>query len=225
MDVSPASTVHNAPTQLNTLRDYGFLASGFLAGGKLEYRAGVYQGVRYAGSHNSFRRAAMLQYNFFEAEKGYVYPETYLAQKKVMGLHAGYDAQSEYTAYSGAFFGMLPFAEKTRELAWLAQVASYDFDGFVLPPGVTTAPKTQDTYLVQAGFLFGRFQPFVKWESLRYDAEADQPGDVDRIGAGVNYYVSRQNFKLSAQYQKADFKGPALKDTDQYTVQIQLLYY
>jgi hypothetical protein len=229
MDVSPASTAHNAPTQLNTLRDHGLSASGFLLRGRLEYRAGVYQGVRYSGSHNSFRRSAMLQYNFFEAEKGYVYPETYLAKKKVMGVHAGYDAQGDYSAWSGAFFGMLPLREKTSEFAWLAQVAHYDGDDF--EPPVTTPPtpalKTQDTYLVEAGYLFGglHLQPFVKWESVQYDAEANQPGDVDRVGVGFNYYVAAQNLKISAQYQKADFSGPELKDTDQYTLQIQLLYY
>lgn len=83
LDISPTSTVMAGPTQTNGLRDNGVQAKGTLVdGGRLEYRAAVFQGVRDSASRNPFRTAAYLQYNFFEKEKGYVFAGTNLGKKK-----------------------------------------------------------------------------------------------------------------------------------------------
>ncbi|HEX9161354.1 MAG TPA: hypothetical protein VF980_06565, partial [Thermoanaerobaculia bacterium] len=84
LDYGSFSFTESGPTQSVVGRDTGFLAKGYLAGGKFEYRGGIFQGARQTGSRNSLRETARLSYNPWETESGYTYPGVYLGNKKVL---------------------------------------------------------------------------------------------------------------------------------------------
>jgi hypothetical protein len=82
------------------LRDLGFQANGFFLEDHLEYRAGVFQGTRapatptQSAGHNAPRVIAMLQYNLWDTEKGYVNGGHYFGTKQVVGVFASFDYQT-----------------------------------------------------------------------------------------------------------------------------------
>jgi hypothetical protein len=228
LDVSPMSTVFATPTGTGGLRDTGFQARGYLLDrGQLEYRLAVTQGLRTAavtgvdgGSRNSFRTTAFLNYNFFETESGYVLGGTNLGKKKVLALSGGVDTQSTYSAYSANIFTTLPVGkggEFAGQLQWVHA------DGGAWVPTILR----QNDYLAEVAFLIGesKLQPFAKWEQQSFSDTYDPSKNVTHWGAGFNYYVAKQNFKITGQYQRHVPKSAAIPATNQFTVQLQLFYF
>jgi hypothetical protein len=76
LDFSSYLFLQSGPTQSVGGRDTGFQAMGYLAGGRLEYRAGVFQGFRQSDARNPLRTTARVQYDVWDIETGYVYPGT-----------------------------------------------------------------------------------------------------------------------------------------------------
>lgn len=226
LDISPTSTVFSAPTQSNGLRDTGFQAKGYLADGRLEYRAAVFQGIRAAGAagtlagRNAFRRSAYLQYDFFEKERGYVYAGTNLGKRKVVALSGGYDAQSKYKAYSANLFATLPVA-KGDEFAGTIQTNKYNGGTFI----PSLADQRDD--LVELGYYLSalKIQPFAKVEDQKFHQGFNPSKDQTRYGAGLNYYVMGQNLKFTAQLFHVKPKNGAINSTNEFTIQMQAWYY
>ena len=69
-------------------RDAGVQARGLVAGGLLEYRFGLFQGLRQAqgptmsASRNFFRATGRVQVNLMDPETGFFYASTYLARRR-----------------------------------------------------------------------------------------------------------------------------------------------
>jgi hypothetical protein len=116
MDYGSFSFLNSAPTQSSVGRDTGFQAKGYLANKRLEYRFGVFQGIRQAGSRNGFRTAGRLQYSFLDVEVGPFYTGTYLGKKKIFEIGVGMDEQQDYRATSGDFFFDHPLAVRLHPL-------------------------------------------------------------------------------------------------------------
>ncbi len=220
LDVSPTSTVYNGPTQSNGLRDLGFQAKGYVADGRLEYRAALFQGVRDAAARNSFRHTGFLQYDFMEKERGYVYAGTGLGKRKVLALSGGYDGQRDYKSYSGTLYTFVPVMG-TNEVAGSLAVNHYDGGNFL-----KTLPRQND-YFAQLGYYFAplKLQPFAKYEDQKFGVTSVPSKDVRRYGAGVNYYVMGQNLKLTGQYLHVTPRNTAIKSTNEFTIQVQAWYY
>src|SRR5947209_14182174 len=70
----------STPTTSRTGRDYGLRARGYVADDHLEYRLGVYQGVRGTNNSNDFRYAGRLMYTFFTPQVGIFYRGTSLGK-------------------------------------------------------------------------------------------------------------------------------------------------
>jgi hypothetical protein len=226
LDISPTSTVFSAPTTSNGLRDTGFQVKGYLIDdGRLEYRAALFQGIRQAGSPgktaagNAFRNSAYLQFNFLEKERGYVFAGTNLGKKSIFNISAGYDGQNDYKAYSGDVFATIPFGAG-NEIGGQVQGIHYDGGTFI-----KTIPRQND-FLVELALYAAaaKLQPFGKYESQKFSNTIDKPKDQTRWGAGLNYYVSGQNLKLTGQYLRVTPKSP-LKETNEFTFQFQVWYY
>jgi Phosphate-selective porin O and P len=220
LDISPTSTVFSTPTTSNGLRDTGFQLHGYLVdGGRLEYRAAVFQGIRQEGSRNPFRTAGYLQWDFLEKERGYVFAGTNLGKKAIFNISSGFDAQKSYKAYSGDVFWALPVGAG-NEFGGQGQWVHYDGGDFI------KAIPRQNDYLVELAYYAAaaKLQPFGKYEAQKFTNSVDKPKDQDRWGAGLNYYVSGQNLKLTAQYLRVIPKSP-LKDTNEFTFQFQVWYY
>jgi hypothetical protein len=220
LDISPTATVFSAPTQSNGLRDTGFQVKGYVADGRLEYRAAIFQGLRLAGARNAFRRSAFLQYDFFEKERGYVFPGTALGKRKIVALTGGYDGQNKYKSYSGSLFATIPI-NKVDEFAGLVQHNHYDGGTFI-----TALPKQRDE-LLELGYYLGalKLQPFAKYESQKFSVASNPTKDLTRYGAGLNYYVAGQNLKFTGQLLRVKPKNNAIHATNEATVQLQMWYY
>jgi hypothetical protein len=220
LDAATSSGVFSGPTGSDANRDTGVELKGYLInGGHLEYRYAVEQGIRQEGSRNGFRNTAYLQYDFFDTERGYVFPGTNLGKRKILALSGGYDGQSNYHSYSGNLFWNLPDAAKD-ELG--GQVQWCHFDGNTFIP---TLPRQND-YLAELAYYISaaKFQPFGKWEQQKFVADSQKKNDVTRWGGGFHYYVYGQNLKLSAQYLRIMPRAP-IKDTNEFTLAMQVWYF
>ena len=218
LDISPTATVFSGPTQSNGLRDTGFQAKGYVADGRLEYRAAIFQGIRANGGRAAFRRAAYLQYDFFEKERGYVYPGTNLGKRKILAVSAGYDGQSKYKAYSGSVCTSMPLPGG-NEFAGVIQVNRYNGGTFI-----TAIPNQRDD-VVELGYYLSplKIQPFAKVEDQKFNASANKSKDQNRYGGGLNYYVSGQNLKFTGQV--LHVKPKSGNSTNEFSVQMQVWYY
>src|SRR5262245_54727529 len=108
------------------LRDVGIEAKGYLLDDHLEYRLGVFGGLRdlptmtQIGSKNSPRVAGFLQYNALDVDKGYVFQGTYYGRKNIAGVAAGFDFQKgtdadPYWAASASVFAAIPLNGNPKE--------------------------------------------------------------------------------------------------------------
>lgn len=224
LDISPTATVFAGPTQTSATRDTGVQAKGYLFdGGRLEYRAAIFQGVRDAASRNSFLHAAYLQWDFWEKERGYVYAGTNRGTRKILALSGGYTGQKDYKSGSLNLHMNLPVgtAKDKNEIAALVQAMHYDGGTFL-----KSLPKQND-YLAEFDYYMApvKTQPFVKFEEQKFSATSNPSKDVFRFGAGFNYYVYGQNLKLTGQLLRIKPKNGAIRASNEFTVQMQVWYY
>jgi hypothetical protein len=223
MDYGTWSFQESGPTQSSTGRDTGFQAKGFLADDHLEYRAGVYSGFRAPGVKNSFRFAGRLQYNVFDVEKGQFYTGMYFGKKKILAIGAGYDTQSDYSAYAGDVFFDFPVGGGN---GITAQADYIHYDG-----GVTfnTAAlfKQNDLYL-EAGFFLGgpKILPFIRYEQQKYSDDVNKTLNRTKYQGGLGFYPYGANFNIKAGFGRTDAPdNPNVASTNQYTIQVQVFYF
>src|ERR1051325_5974584 len=95
VDYGTYTFANSTALQNSAGRDTGIQARGYLAGKKLEYRAGVFQGMR-DQLNRELRSTVRLQYNVFDPETTFFYTGSYLGKKKLLSLGAGYDHQHKY---------------------------------------------------------------------------------------------------------------------------------
>src|SRR6266581_1134883 len=91
IDYGAYAFLHGGPTKSVVGRDTGFMARGYLAKSRLEYRVGAFQGARDRLSANPLRWAGHLQYAFLDPEAGFFTTGTYLGKKKVLTVGGGFD--------------------------------------------------------------------------------------------------------------------------------------
>lgn len=238
-DTSNFSLQANALTASSGGRDLGFQLKGYLARDRLEYRAGVFSGQRQAprpgqaGSRNSPRFAARLQYDVFDPEKGYTYPGTNLGSKRILAVGAWGDLQGDYRGGGADLTFDFPVVGRN---AVTASVQYYFYDGgrqFTQVSGdVTTSllPR-QHALFADAGFYFVRLklQPFLRYERLDLEDAAFESREQARGGGGFNWYVAGQNMKLTAFYERIVPRvapaGATRKNTNHFALQLQLYYF
>jgi hypothetical protein len=100
--------LQSAPLTGDAGRDVGLQLKSYLVNDHLEFRAGLFDGLRApansagAGSRNPYRFVARAVYNIFDTEKGYVPVGTNLGKKRILAFGAGYDSQGGYESPSTA---------------------------------------------------------------------------------------------------------------------------
>jgi len=205
-------------------RDTGFMVRGFLLDHRLEYRAGAFQGVRLTGSHNSFRFAGRLQYNFFDREDMYSpgsvyslsYAGSYLGDKKVLAVGAAVDTEMDYTYYSGDVYASIPIGTAGA----LESTLQYQY----ISGGVTfTSIPVQNTLMFEAGYYIKslKIAPLARYEQRVYNGQ--EAKNEFRWGVGLNYYPFKYNFNIKTYYNRIEPKtGVGL---NQFTVQLQFYYF
>jgi hypothetical protein len=218
LDYGTYSFSESAPTQSSVGRDTGFLGKGYLVGGHLEYRAGLFQGFRATGSRNPLRATGRLQYNVWDTETGYVYPGLYLGNKKILAFGVGADHQHGYKGYSADAFLSTPLANKD---AVTGEITLLRFDGGTTLP--TLLPQNDGT--LQFGYYFAgpKVMPFGRYERQSFRNTADQPKNNHRLQAGLTYYPNGNNFNIKGAISRVNPRTG--RKTNEYTVQMQFFYY
>ena len=234
MDYGTWSFQESAPTQSSTGRDTGFQVKGYLADDHLEYRAGAYSGFRNAGVKNAFRYSGRLQYDVFDVEKVQFYPGTYFGKKKILAIGAGYDAQSDYSAYAGDVFFDFPVGGGN---GITAQADYIHYDGgttFTTPAtAVSFLPATsallkQNDLFAEAGFFIGppKVMPFIRYERQKYSDDVNKGLNRTKYQGGLGFYPYGANFNIKAGFTRTIAPdNPNVASTNQYTVQVQVFYY
>lgn len=214
IDYGAYTFTQNAATQSNVGRDTGFQGRGLLNKGHLEYRLGVFQGNRDTRSHNSFRTAGRVQYNFLDTEAGFFYPGTYLGKKKIFALGGGFDRQRDYGAYDVDAFVEYPLGTGTIT----SQLDLTRFDG----GDFLTIPKQNDV-LFELGYLVAgaKWGPVLQY--VQRNIDSTETGDEKRLSAGLNYWLAGHNANVKAAWARV---SPGVgTDTNEFTVQLQLYYF
>ncbi|MFI5179902.1 MAG: hypothetical protein ACHQPI_00745 [Thermoanaerobaculia bacterium] len=227
LDYGSFSFQESAPTGSTIGRDTGFQAKGYFLDDRLEYRAGGYQGMRTATSHNSFRFTGRLQYNFLDVEKGQFYAGTYLNTKKVLAIGASYDTQSDYKAYAADAFLNLPFANK--QFAVTAEFDYIHYDGGLTFTGTANAGVfKQDDVFAVAGFYISslRLMPFLRYESQAYADDVNKVLNKTNYQIGLTYYPYGHNLNIRAAYSNQQRPNdPTIANTSEFTIQMQVFYF
>lgn len=189
----------STPTTSRTGRDYGLRARGYLADNHLEYRVGVYQGVRGPNASNELRYTARLMYSFFTPQVGLFYRGTSLGKTKTLSFGASYDTQEKYKSTGGDFFLDLPFGAGN---GFVLQGDYVQVDGGTF---LTALPKQTNT-LVESGVYFAaaKVQPFLQYANENFDAAARI--DEHRLTVGLGYFPSGHNHNLKLSYTRIEPK-------------------
>ena len=234
----------NAVTGSSTGRDWGFALKGYLVDDHLEYRVGAFSGARFgttpedqllapaAGSRNSYRFAARVQFDVLDTEKGYTYVGTIRGARKVLAIGGWGDFQGDYKAFGADVTADIPIGKDavTFEGDYISYDGGTQFTQVVNGSVVSLLPK-QSTFFTHAGYYFDavKLQPFLRYERLDFDDSAFSSREQQRYAGGINWYIFGQNLKLSAAYERIVPKiKPAtalIKDTNHVIVQIQAYYF
>jgi hypothetical protein len=212
-------------------RDAGAEVRGLLLDNHIEYRAGLFQGLRRApvaamppdngevASQNMFRFAGRLQINLLDAETGFFYAGTYLGKKKVASVGAALDMQSDYVHW--AVDGFLDMPAGPGGVTAQVNFSKWNGGGFTNPP-----LPNHTAIMAEAGYRFDAFPiaPIVKFEQANI---ADSDAANTRIGGGVAWFPYAHNVNLKAFFTNINAKPP-MGDShsyNQFQLQGQLYFY
>lgn len=221
-------------------RDVGLQLRGLLVDGHIEYRAGLFQGLRNrasmtdVASRNFFRFTARLQFNLFDPETGFFYAGTYFGTKKILSVGGSVDLQDSYKYYAGDIFLDMPVGPGVVT----AQVNVDHWDGgtFLLTPGVTpmgamagTPALPKQTAIVgEAGYLLLplKISPIFRYEHLSAIGTA---GAQARYAGGIAFWPYGHSTNLKLFYTRVQIDTPAaatvqLKGVNQVNLQWQLFF-
>ena len=220
LDITPLAALANAVTQSSGTRDTGFGAKGYLLGDHLEYRAYVFSGARDPGVKNSFRYSGRVQYDFLDTETGYVYSGLNMGKKKILAVGVGSDNQADFHAYSADAFFDLPVGTVG---AVAGQAAWYHYDG---EDRFTALPRQND-YLGELGFYIGglKLEPFVQYHKIDFSDAVNTNNGQERYQGGLTYFVYGHNLKFTGAFTRLLPKNPAVRATNEVTVQLQAFYF
>ncbi|HKV08010.1 MAG TPA: hypothetical protein VJ725_07740 [Thermoanaerobaculia bacterium] len=197
VDYGPYTFVESAPTTSRTGRDYGLRARGYLGGDHLEYRAGVYQGVRGVNASNNFRFTGRVMYSFFTPQVGLFYRGTSFGKTKTLSIGASVDTQEEYDSIGADFFFDQPLPGGN---GFTLQGDYVQVDGDVF----LAALPEQTNVLVESGFYIAaiKLMPFVQYAAQSFDRATLI--DEERFTAGVGYIVNGHNNNLKLSFTKIE---------------------
>jgi hypothetical protein len=189
----------STPTTSRTGRDYGLRARGYLAEDHLEYRLGVYQGVRGTNNSNEFRYAGRLMYTFFTPQVGIFYRGTSLGKTHSLSIGGSFDKQEQYHNYAGDFYLDQPLSGGN------SLVLQGDYNQIDGGKFLTTLPK-QDDLFIEAGFYIAaaKLQPFIQYANE--DFKDPVRIDENRKTVGLGYFASGHGNNVKLTYTRIEPK-------------------
>ncbi len=200
LDISPYAYVESTPLETNSGRDFGVQARGYFDD-HLEYRLGVFQGLRGKDEVNPFRVSGRLAYYVFGAEEGLYYRGTSLGTLRTLSFGTAFDTQRSYKNYNFDVYYDQPL-HGGDGLTFELDHSWYDGGDF-LP----TLPK-QTTSLAEVGYYFHscKLLPFFQYAQERFAAGVAQPSER-RFQTGIGYYLHGYNSNLKLAWTRIDRDG------------------
>jgi hypothetical protein len=213
-------------------RDLGAELRGLLFNGRLEYRAGVFQGRRNppiaavpvtmtaaeVQSRNSFRVAGRLQLNIFDPETGFFYGGTYLGTKKILSIGGSYDYQhSPNGSYRyWALDGIVDMPLGPGGVTGQVNYAHWNGGDLVNLP-------LQKAIMAEAGY---RFAAIHLSPILRFEKRWETGQDETRFAGGLALWCYGHNSNLKAFYSRIYPEDlPTLHAFNQFNVQWQVYFF
>ncbi|WP_338770485.1 porin [Massilia sp. METH4] len=219
-------------------RDDGVVAWGNVAGGKLGYSFGAFEGhtfgigsltddqAKAAGirASDKLMYAGRLQYDFWEAEPGYYGTGSYLGSKDILAIGLAGRQQKDGVLTMG---GIGDYASWNVDFllgkrlgtagAVSVEAAYYDYD----TDDVILAEQGK-AWSAGGGYIFpitrGSLQPYVRYQKF----EADTGIDTRQEDVGVNWIIDGYNAQLGATYSRTRVTGAS--DQSRFVVALQLQY-
>jgi hypothetical protein len=213
-------------------RDVGLQVRGLLAGGHVEYRAGLFQGLRNrasateVASRNFFRVTGRLQLNILDAEPGFFYAGTYFGAKRILSVGGSADFQDSYKYFEGDAFLDLPVGPGV--VTGQVNVAHWDGGTFLVGPTAamatmpTPALPKQTAIMGEAGYLLLpiKVSPIVRYEHLSAIGAA---GAQARYAGGLAFWPYGHSTNLKLFYTRVQINN-APHGFNQVNLQWQLFF-
>ena len=211
-------------------RDAGLQFRGLLLDNHIEYRLGIFQGKRNAGTadqvagQNMFRLAGRVQVNILDAETGFFYAGTYLGKKKVLSIGAAYDFQDDYKHW--AVDGFLDMPLGPGGITAQVNVGGWKGGTFTTP----AMPDSMTAIMGEAGYRLDvvPISPIVKFEQASGTIMGVDVKQT-RIGGGLAYWPFGHTINVKGFFThsstKADVDGAEAVGQDQFVLQTQLYFY
>jgi hypothetical protein len=223
LDHGPYSYTESGPLISRVGRDPGVQARGLLAGKMLEYRLGVFQGIRGTEEGNPFRVAARVAVHpYGNAGTGYFYPGTNMGTANAFSIGVAADIQKTYASLHGDIFVEQPIAAGTTA-TFQADFSRYDGGSWL-----GALPK-QDSWLLEFGIatLENRLGTYLQAAGRSYDKGFT---DDRQVGAGLCWRIAahRANLKLDwtrVEVSRAQKCIQRYRDRDVITLQCQAYYF
>jgi hypothetical protein len=237
VDYGPYTFLESGPLQERVGRDYGVEVRGYPFKEHLEYRLGVYQGLRGTDGNNPFRWVGRVVYYPFASDNGLFYAGTFQGQKRLIGIGASFDYQKESSDNVApdspgpnryAAYGVDAFVEQPINGGEQGLTAQFDYLRLDGGSFITALPK-QNTYLVEAGFHFGKghYTPFVQYAARSYVSPASTTlHDTNQWQVGFAWWMSAnhaRNFKVSAGRLHTD--GIPIPNRTLVLAQLQIFFF
>jgi hypothetical protein len=221
-------------------RDAGVQVRGLLLDDHIEYRVGIFQGLRVGpvpkvlgsdteaevGALNVFRVAARLQINLLDAETGYFYQGTYLGAKKILSVGGFYDFQDTYKSFGADAFLDLPVGPGivTGQFNFMGWDGGTP-EGGMAATSLQALPKST-AMMFEAGYLIrpAMLSPTVRVEKLTVNDPTPQNPSEDRFGGGLSFWPYGHNSNIKAFFAKVH-RDPAPHDFNQINLQWQVYFY
>jgi hypothetical protein len=224
----PAAGVLAPPVPQSPVgRDAGFELRGLVGGGIVEYRLGLFQGLRQVATatdvraRNMFRTTGRVQVNLMDPETGFFYAGSYLGTKKILSLGGSFDFQdtgstSAYKYFAGDVFVDLPLG---RAGVITGQVNVAHWDGGTVP--LVAVPKST-AIMGEVGFLIAaaRLSPIIRAEHLW----VTNANDDTYLGGGLAFWPYGHNSNLKAFFTNHKVQNAA-NSGNQFNLQWQLYFF
>jgi len=248
LDILTTSATFLTATQTSALRDTGLQLKGRFLDEHLEYRVGMFQGIRQASDQmgaaagkNFFRFTGYLQANFLDAEPGpYVFDGRYFGRRTVLGISGGFDYQKlrggadAYLGLSAAVFANFPLNGDPKdggdEISGLVQFLHFD-PGTTLPVPPTPGGVAKQGDIAAELSYYNKglhASVFGKYEQRINSDDAFKAANLQIIGGGLKYFFAEAAANVTLAYNHIatpDADANLFTAANQFVLALQLAYF
>jgi len=209
------------PAGIN-FRDVGLQFRGLVAGDKIHYRLGIFEGVRDATTPaapmgtpepsrvNNLglpRVAGQVRFNVLGVEPDWFFKGIYFSETPIVSIGVGGDFQpnsvltsrgdrQDYGSASLDVFAEIPFSAED-EVIVKANVFYHAIGTSTMPTG-NARPQGAIAGYLEAGYRHGWIEPLAFIEAYQENDDQDEPGSRQMVSphVGVNFWAMKHNFNV-----------------------------